>query len=644
VTVGTSSKVVQILYLEDDPLDVAPVEDRLIRTGLDYQLTLASDRKQFEQAMQNTSFDLILADYLLPSYDGMRALAYARTRDPDLPFILISGVLGEEQAVDCVLQGATDYVLKHHLDRLVPATQRALAEAGERKRRRAAEAALTASEERYRGLFENAQEGLWLVDRQRTTLMGNRRLAALLGMDQAALQGASLASCIRDPRALQILERMCSEAPSSNEALELTAANGDALHIIVSKSELRDVDGEFNGVMLRLTDVTERRAAEEVREQLRAQIERANRMESLAVMVGGVAHDMNNILTAILGVASLHLGSDDAARERDFTTICNAAERGSEMLQRMLKETRPSSPPEQLIDVNGLVKEVVTLLERSTLSGIHIVLQLAADLPPVRGDASALNQTLMNLCVNAADAMKNGGTLTICTSTEDDEWVQLEVRDDGEGMSDAVLASTQRPFVTTKVHGTGLGLAIVRRAVEAHLGTFEIDSAPGQGTTVTLRFPSPSRFREAPSNDASPPSASGAAPLAFVVESNEVVRSAVRQLLKQLGHRARALACVDDVLSALDGGERPDLTVLDAALPAGESVEVIRALRRVNRAMPVLLTASGDIVNARRLAGSDPNAHLLEKPFTVHRLREALESAGVATSDQGTLGLRRGTR
>ena len=149
-----------ILYLEDNPRDAELVRDRLQRSTLACELRVASDRAEYEAALSETRFDLILSDYRLPGYDGMSALALARAKQPHVPFILVSGTLGEEQAVDCVLRGATDYVLKHRLERLVPAVLRALAEGKEQQKRRAAEDALRKSEETHRALFRNSRDAL----------------------------------------------------------------------------------------------------------------------------------------------------------------------------------------------------------------------------------------------------------------------------------------------------------------------------------------------------------------------------------------------------------------------------------------------------------------------------------------------------
>ncbi|OGV73862.1 MAG: hypothetical protein A3K19_09700 [Lentisphaerae bacterium RIFOXYB12_FULL_65_16] len=180
-----------ILHLEDNPRDAELVRDKLQQTrSMACELRVASDRAAYEAALAQTRFDLILSDYSLPDYDGMAALALARTKQPDVPFILISGTLGEEQAVDCVLRGATDYVLKQRLDRLVPAVVRALTEAEERWKRRETEEALGASELRYRRLFEAAKDGILILDAETGMVVDvNPFLVELLGFSREAFLG-----------------------------------------------------------------------------------------------------------------------------------------------------------------------------------------------------------------------------------------------------------------------------------------------------------------------------------------------------------------------------------------------------------------------------------------------------------------------
>ena len=184
------STPVLILYLEDNPFDAELVRNKLQQSRMACELRVASDRSEYEAALARTRYDLILSDYSLPDTDGMAAMALARAKQPDVPFIMVSGTLGDEQAVDCVIRGATDYVLKHRLDRLVPAVLRALAEAEEHRKRREAEASLCASEVRYRRLFEAAKDGILILDAETGMVVDvNPFLIELLGYSREQLLG-----------------------------------------------------------------------------------------------------------------------------------------------------------------------------------------------------------------------------------------------------------------------------------------------------------------------------------------------------------------------------------------------------------------------------------------------------------------------
>ena len=184
---------ISILYLEDSPRDVELVRERLQSGNLVCELRIASGRAEYEAALAAAQFDLILSDFALPDYDGMTALVLAQAKQPAVPFILISGTLGEEQAVDCILRGATDYVMKQRLHRLVPAVTRALNEARERQQRQAAEAALRASEEYHRNIIATAMDGFWLADRQGRLLDVNAACCQMLGYTRDELLTRSIA-------------------------------------------------------------------------------------------------------------------------------------------------------------------------------------------------------------------------------------------------------------------------------------------------------------------------------------------------------------------------------------------------------------------------------------------------------------------
>jgi PAS domain S-box-containing protein len=265
-----------------------------------------------------------------------------------------------------------------------------------------------------------------------------------------------------------------------------------------------------DSVVAIVRDVTERKHAEQRQRDLRIQFNQAQKMESLGSLAGGIAHDMNNVLGAILALASANIEAqpEGSPIRRALATIIEASERGGNLLKGLLNFDRQTPAEERELDLNAILHEEIRLMERTTLSKVRLETDLAEDLRPIRGDASALAHAFMNLCINGVDAMPDHGTLALRTRNLPSGWVEAQVEDTGCGMPKEVLEKACNPFFTTKPvgRGTGLGLSIVYRTVKAHHGQMEIRSEPGQGTCVRVRFPAcdlsqasmarPSRSRE----------------------------------------------------------------------------------------------------------------------------------------------------
>ena len=225
---------------------------------------------------------------------------------------------------------------------------------------------------------------------------------------------------------------------------------------------LLDADGTPFAVLGIFDDITERKQAEEDRARLQSQLQQVQKMESLGNLAGGVAHDMNNVLGAILGLATAQLDAHlpGSPTRQVFETIIKAAERGGKMVKSLLSFSRKTAAEEKPLDLNKLLQEEVALLERTTLAKVQIQMDLETGLRPMRGDESALTHALMNLCVNAVDAMSEGGTLILRTRNVDPAWIEVQVEDTGAGMSPGVLERAMDPFFTTKEVGKGTGLGL----------------------------------------------------------------------------------------------------------------------------------------------------------------------------------------
>jgi PAS domain S-box-containing protein len=376
-------------------------------------------------------------------------------------------------------------------------------------------------------------------------------------------------------------------------------------------------------------DITERKQAESERRQLEDQLRHAQKMESLGSLAGGVAHDMNNVLGAILGLASANLEAMPAGSQARgaFETIASAAVRGGKLVKSLLTLARQSPAEERDLDLNTVLREETGLLERTTFARVRFELDLCPGLRPIRGDASALNLAFMNLCVNAVDAMAGGGTLTLRSRNLDDDWVEVMVEDTGCGMARAVLERAVDPFFTTKPvgKGTGLGLAMVYSTVKAHRGQLEIQSEPGRGTRVRARFPACGPAAEVPQPAAAPQASAQAGLKVLLVDDDELIQSTVQSILEILGHAVTMAPSGEEALRELEAGLCPDVVILDMNMPGLGGTGTLPRLRALRPEVPVLLATGRVDQAALDLVRLHPKVTLLPKPFTMGELKQHLE-------------------
>jgi CheY-like chemotaxis protein len=352
-------------------------------------------------------------------------------------------------------------------------------------------------------------------------------------------------------------------------------------------------------------------------------------MECLGSLTGGVAHDMNNVLGAILALASAHLGDPALAGpvRGALETIVQAADRGRRVVKGLLDFARLAPAEERELDLNAILQEQVRLLERTTLAKVRLVVDLCPDLRPVRGDPSAMALAILNLCVNAVDAMPGNGTLTLRTRNRDHGWVEVAVEDTGCGMAKETLERAASPFFTTKPagRGTGLGLATVSSTMQAHHGHMAIQSQPGQGTQVRLHLPScaPGSRAAEPAAEPRPPAPSR--PLrVLLADDDELVRRSIQEILEILGHDVATVASGEEALDRFEAGWRADVAILDMNMPGLGGAGTLPRLRALAPSLPVLLTTGQADQPVRDLVQTYPKLAMLPKPFSMKELQQRL--------------------
>jgi PAS domain S-box-containing protein len=499
----------------------------------------------------------------------------------------------------------------------------------ERKR---AEEALRESEERFKALHNASFGGISIHD-QGLIIECNQGLSLMTGYSQNELIGMNGLLLIAPDWREFVTNKIVSGFELPYEAMGVRK-NGE---LFPMQLEARNI--HYKGKKVRTVefrDITERKQAESENRQLQAQLYQSQKMESLGTLAGGVAHDMNNVLGAILGLASAQIGSQPTGSplHQALDTICKAAERGGKMVKSLLSFARQSPAEEHELDLNGILREQISLLERTTLAKVRLETDLDANLRPMLGDASALTNVFMNLCVNAVDAMPANGTLTLHTRNVDNDWIEVVVEDNGTGMPKEVLEKAMDPFFTTKEtgKGTGLGLSMVFSTVKAHRGQMAIESEPGQGTRVRLRFPACAQ--EAPVQAEPSVAEATVAPhgslKVLLIDDDDLIQSSVLAILEFLGHTAvKTAPSGEAALALLEAGFEPDLVILDMNMPGLGGIGTLPRLRALRPEVPVLLATGRVDQTALTLASAHPGVTLLSKPFGLRELQKHLESIGL---------------
>ena len=503
-------------------------------------------------------------------------------------------------------------------------------------------AALQQSEAKFRSYIENSPIGLFVVTRAGRFADFNRATAQLLGHDAESLRQVKIYEVVPKEQEASLRAFLDLEE-NARITCEWDLSRRDGSSIPVSLQGVGLGGGLAMGYVF---DLTERRQAEGERERLRAQFLQAQKMESVGRLAGGVAHDFNNLLTVINGYAALGLaraGEHDPLRD-SLDQILQAGERAAALVQQLLAFSRKQVLKQEVVDVNQVVREIGAMAPRLMGEDVEVITRLAPSLPPVLADRHQIGQVLLNLMVNARDAMPNGGTLAIETgeavlesegSSSEGEprtgrYVCLVVRDDGVGMDAVTRENLFEPFFTTKDpgKGTGLGLATVQGIVLQSGGHIRVESEPGEGSVFRVYLPPISAEQEPGAEPALEISPSTGAEHILVVEDQAAVRNFVASVLRDFGYQVHSVPSADDALLHLS--EQPvDLVLTDVVMPQVGGYELAAAARRAHPGLPFLFMSgySGD----RSPATGRMEGVFLAKPFSARQLaakvREALDHA-----------------
>jgi PAS domain S-box-containing protein len=636
------------LLVVDDAVEHADMVVEFIRSGdgwPDAETKTAATYEQALEALEAQPFDVAFFDYSLGTRDGVSLLREIRQRDIQTPVIVLTGRGAEEVAVEAMKAGAADYLSKANLsiEALESSIRHALALHAEEQHRRQAEAAVRASEERFRALVENSSDALLLLDAEGRVTYLTPSSERHLGWKREQMIGRSIFDFVHPDDRDLVGQRMADalECPLEpiTEEIRLQRADGD-WRIMEGVGVNRLSDPSVGAIVVNARDVTERRKLED-------ELRQSQKMEAVGQLAGGVAHDFNNLLTAILGYCSLMLDeiSQEDPLRQDLMEIQAAGERAAALTRQLLAFSRRQMLQPQVVDVNTLFRQLEKMLRRLISEDVELVTSLSGDLQPVRVDPAAIEQILVNLAVNARDAMPMGGQLTIETANvEIDDayclthagmhaghYVVLAISDTGRGMDAATRARVFEPFFTTKKQGrgSGLGLATVYGIVRQSGGCIWVYSEPGHGTVFKVYLPAARTRALVRPSELRPRETAQGWETVLLVEDEDAVRALAREVLRRHGYIVLEARHGVDALRVAE--RHPDtihLMVTDVIMPHLSGREVAARLNTVRPQMKVLyMSGYTDALMHRELA---PGSAFLQKPFTpetfARKVRHVLDS------------------
>jgi len=722
----------RILHLEDDPRDADLLQAMFEMEGIVADTLRVDTRDQFVRALEQGGFDLIISDYSLPSFDGLTALSLAREQRPAVPFILFSGTIGEEAAVESLRGGATDYILKQRPDRLVTAVRRALREFEDRRRRQQAEEVLREREEFFRLITECVTDLIAVVDLEGKRIYNSPSYKSILG-DPEYLRGTDSFEEIH-PEDRERIRRIFRETVvtgiGQRAEFRFLLKNGAVRYVESQGSVIQDRQGRVKNVIVISRDLTERKKAEEqIREQaalldkandaicvtdmeqrilywnksaellygwsvgeamgknanellfskeysrqmdafksliakrewkgelrqvtrggaqiivesrwtmvqdsqsrpksilvintditekkkLETQFFRSQRLENIGMLASGIAHDLNNVLAPIMmAVPMLRETASDPADQSLLDTLDRSAQRGAELVSQILSFARGVESEHKLIQPKHLITDIETMVRETFPKSL---------------------QVLLNLCVNARDAMSGIGTLTLRAENtrlgepqlrahpevKPGPYVFVTVADTGTGIPVELLEKIFEPFFTTKEpgKGTGLGLATVRGILKNHGGFVEVTSEVGKGTTFRVCLPAVER-KSAQNGETKPAELpAGNGELILIVDDEAAIQQIARAMLENYGYRVIIAGNGVEALAVYKKHSAEiKAVVLDSMMPFMDGAATLRALREIAPALKIV-GVSGLNAGDNLSTGPGGAQAFLTKPYSAHEL------------------------
>jgi two-component system, cell cycle sensor histidine kinase and response regulator CckA len=647
VTEVEEARPVRVLIVEDNPTDAKLLVRALQQAGHAVDAHRVDTPEDMRRALAESQWDVILSDWSMPQFTAIDALAILHEADDDVPFIIVSGTVGEELAVEAMRAGAHDFVLKDRLARLAPAVERELRERHIRAAKGHTEDALRLSEHRFARLAESGIVGIAFADVNGRVHDANEAFYRMIGVTRETAPPVWSELTPNDwkdteARALVELRETGVARPWEQELLR---ADRSRIPVLVGVAML-----DPPNCIAFVADLSERKRAEAALRRSEEQLRQAQKMEAVGVLAGGIAHDFNNLLSVILSYTDLAVHSlpEFDPLRTDMEEVHNAGRRAADLTRQLLAFSRRQVMQPRVLDLNEVLQDMQKLLGRLLGEDIQLALNPGPALARVKVDPGQIEQVVMNLAVNARDAMPRGGMLTIETAnvefdartasdhvgTTIGRHVMLAVSDNGCGIDRETQARIFEPFFTTKEigRGTGLGLSTVLGIVQQSGGTIWVYSERGVGTTFKVYLPAaPDGEKDTGRSTSVALADVRGTETVLLVEDDSALRTLACAILRRHGYEVLDAQSGGDALLICEQHSGPiDVLLTDVVMPRMSGRELAERLHVARPGMRVLYMSGYTDDTVVRHGILEADVAFLQKPITpgalVRRVREVLDA------------------
>ncbi|MBD2491596.1 hybrid sensor histidine kinase/response regulator [Aulosira sp. FACHB-615] len=618
---------IRVLLIDDDEDDYILTRDWFGEFQVaSCELSWIDNYADAQQAIAQNQHDIYLVDYRLGIHNGLELLRAAVANGCTAPIILLTGQGDREIDIEAMKAGAADYLEKSQLT--APLLERSIRYAIERKQ----------TEQKIReqaALLDVATDAIFVRDLDDNILFWNKAAETLYGWQKEEVIGKKTADLWQEKdlsRLQEALRLLMKHGSWQGELYQTTAANKKI--IVESRWTLvSDFAHQTQAILVVNTDITQK-------QQLEAQFLRAQRLESIGTLASGIAHDLNNVLAPILMTAQLlEVQLQDERSRRLLPILITNAKRGANLVKQVLSFTRGMEGERTLVQFKHLIIEIQQIIKETFPKTIEITTLLAQNLWVISGDATQLHQVLMNLCVNARDAMPNGGILKITAEnfvvdenyanmhldSKIGPYIVISVIDTGLGIPTEILDRIFEPFFTTKElgKGTGLGLSTVLGIVKNHGGFINVHSEAGQGSQFKIYLPAQEITETVEEVEAVFPGGNGE--LILIVDDEAAIRDITKTSLESYNYKAiTASDGIEAIALYAEHRDEISLVLTDMLMPSMDGLTTIRTLQKINPEVKIIAISglvSSDKVNAAYNMGIQA---FLSKPYTANQLLEAI--------------------